>query len=177
MMIGMQTCGNTFVGIAATIQLGGNGSLTLANIKGLSLDGAFRLSFVYDVAPKPGGSGNVVNGTVASWGKLPKGTPISGPYSDLAAMGVNDNLSGDYFFIFNSFGDATTQWGAMLIGNLPGTLTILPSILTTMGGPDITSLMPTLKWLVGLVNPFMQRHPLIIAMPMDSFYVLMPLMM
>lgn len=66
MMIGIQTSNNKFFGIAATIKLGGDGTLKLANIKGLSLDGTFRLSLAYDVAPAPGGAGSVVSGTLTS---------------------------------------------------------------------------------------------------------------
>jgi hypothetical protein len=174
MLIGMQTSGNTFVGIAASIKLGGDGSLKLANIKGLSLDGTFKVTFAYDVAPTPGGSGAIIGKTLTSSGKLPKGNTIAGSYFDLGML--NANLSGDYFFLMGTFGNSDQQWGALLIGNMPGTITILPQILTTMGGPDITSIMPTLKGLITLVNPFMQKHPIIVIMPMDSFIKLMPLM-
>ena len=177
MMIGMQTSRNTFVGIAATMQIGGDGTLKLANIKGLSLDGTFRLSLVYDVAPKVGGSGAVVGGTLTSWGKLPRGNTMAGSYFDLAQ--INPNLSGNYFILFSDFAGDTTDpmgWGGILMANLPGITTILPGALTAMGGPDITFLMPTIQWLVKLINPFMQNHPIIIIMPMNSMLQLMPLM-
>jgi len=181
MMIGVQTSGNKFVGIAATLKLGGDGTLKLANIKGVSLDGTFRLSLAYDVAPAPGGMGSVVSGTLTSSGKLPKGNIIDGSYFDLEA--VSPDLRGNYFLLFNTFGNANNNvgwggmgWGGMLFGNLPGLVTILPGALTAMGGPDISCLMPTIQWLVKLVNPFMQQHPIILIMPMESMLKLMPLM-
>ena len=181
-MIGMMTRGNIFVGIAATIKLGGDGSLKLANLKGISLDGTFRLSLAYDVAPTPGGPGNVVSGTLTSSGKkLPKGNTIDGPYFDLEP--ISPDLKGNYFFLFNTFGSAENNvgwggmgWGGMLLGSLPGLVTILPGAVTAMGGPDISFLMPTIQWLVRLVNPFMQKHPIILIMPMESYLKLMPLM-
>jgi len=175
MMIGMQTSSNTFVGIAASIKLGGDGSLKLANIKGISLDGTFKLSLAYDVAPTPGGMGTVMSGSLTSSGsKLPKGNTIEGYYFDLTS--INANIAGNYFLQLDPFANATEPWGAILMSNLPGIVTILPGAVTAMGGPDISSLMPTIQWLVKLINPLMQNHPLIIAMPMSSMIKLMPLM-
>ena len=174
MMVGMQTSGNTFVGIALSIKLGGDGSLKLANIKGISIGGTFKLSLVYDAAPVTGGTGKVVSGVLTSSGSLPSGKTISGNYADLGV--INANLSGDYLISFSPFGNSNQQWAAFLIGNLPGTVNILPQILTAMGGPDITFIMPTLKTLITLINPFMQKHQIIVIMPMDSMLKLMPLM-
>jgi hypothetical protein len=180
-MIGMMTSGNRFVGIAATIKLGGDGTLKLANLKGISLDGTFRLTLAYDVAPTPGGSGNVVSGTLTSSGKLPKGNTIDGQYFDLE--GISPALRGNYMILFSTFGSAANNvgwgdmgWGGMLLGSLPGLVTILPGAVTAMGGPDISFLMPTIQWLVRLINPFMQKHPIILIMPMASYLKLMPLM-
>ena len=180
-MIGMMTRGNIFVGIAATIQLGGDGTLKLANLKGISLDGIFRLSLAYNVAPTPGGGGNIVSGALTCSGKLPKGNTIDGAYFDLE--GISPDLKGNYFFLFNTFGSAENNlgwgdmgWGGMLLGSLPGLVTILPGAVTAMGGPDISFLMPTIQWLVRLINPFMQKHPIILIMPMESYFKLMPLM-
>ena len=180
-MIGMMTRGNIFVGIAATIKLGGDGTLKLANLKGISLDGTFRLSLAYDPAPIPGGLGSVVSGTLTSSGKLPKGNIINGSYFDLG--GMFPDLSGNYMILFSTFGSAANNvgwgdmgWGGMLLGSLPGLVTILPGAVTAMGGPDISFLMPTIQWLVRLINPFMQKHPIILIMPMKSMFNLMPLM-
>ena len=180
-MIGVQTSGNRFVGIAATIKLGGDGTLKLANLKGISLDGTFRLSLAYDVAPAPGGMGSVISGTLTSSGKLPKGNTIDGSYFDLE--GISPALRGNHFLLFSTFGSAENNvgwggqgWGGMLLGSLPGLVTILPGAVTAMGGPDISFLMPTIQWLVRLVNPFMQKHPIILIMPMESMIKLMPLM-
>lgn len=182
MMIGLQTSGNRFVGIAATIKLGGDGTLKLANLKGISLDGTFRLSLAYDVAPAPGGMGSVVSGTLTSSGKkLPKGNIIDGSYFDLEA--ISPDLRGNYFLLFSTFGSADNNvgwggmgWGGILIGNLPNIATILPGALTAMGGPDISCLMPTINWLIRLINPLMVNHPIILILPMESMLKLMPLM-
>jgi hypothetical protein len=176
MMIGIMTSNNNFVGMALSIKLGGDGTLTLANLKGISLDGTFKLSLAYDPAPAPGGSGAVVSGTLTSSGKLPKGNTIAGGYFDLAA--INVNLGGNYFLLLDTFGNSVEPdgWGAILMSNLPGLVTILPGALTAMGGPDISCLMPTIQGLVKMINPFMQNHPIILLMPMSSMIQLMPLM-
>ncbi|MFA5374814.1 MAG: hypothetical protein WC455_03545 [Dehalococcoidia bacterium] len=174
MMIGVMMGSNSFPGIAMSIKLGGDGSLTLANIRGISLDGGFKLSLAYDVQPAPHGMGAITSGRLSSSGRLPLGSNITGQYFDLEV--ISPDLGGNYFLLFNEFGDATELWGGILIANLPGIATILPGALTAMGGPDISCLMPTIQKLIQLINPFMINHPIILCLPMSSMMKLMPLM-
>jgi hypothetical protein len=173
-MIGVGTSSNNFVGLAVSILLKGDGSLKLANLKGITLDGTFRLSLVYDSTPTPGGpldNGSILSGIVTSSGTLPKGNTVLGQFFDMG--GLKPELQGNYVLTFTNFGDAA-NWGGLLIGNLPGIVTLLPQILTAMGGPDISFLVGTLKTLVTLINPFMPK--IIVIMPGETLMKLMPLM-
>jgi len=191
MMIGIQTTGNNFDGIGATIQLGGDGTLKLANIKGLTLNGCFKLSLAYDVAPVPGGQGSIISGKLSkrigllslfSTYNLPKGDTVTGAYFDLEA--ISPNLRGNYFILFDTLGNAQYNegygdipgWGGMIMGNMSGLVTVLPQAFKAMGGPDISCLMPVLQKLMNMIGPIFEKHPLILMMPMSSMVQLMPLM-
>ena len=184
LMIGVGTSDNSFVGIAASIFLGGDGSLKLANLRFpfISLDGTFRLSLVYRTPLMPGGADDfgIVGGSLTSSRQLPKGNILSGSYQDMGSPNAlnKSELQGNYIVMFempNASNPGGTDWfGGLLIGNLPGIVTLLPQILTAMGGPDISFLVGTLKTLVTLINPLMPK--IIVIMPAAALMKLMPLM-
>jgi len=185
LMIGIGLTDSKFVGIAVSITLKGT-ELKIANIRGLSLDGTFTLCVNYGEPYyiKPSDPNPfmipITSGAVKGTGSLPSGNTVVGSLSNLGVALSKPELAGGYIAFFDTFASPSYgAWGGMWLEDL-GIMTLLPTIIKGVGGPDLSFLDGTIQKLVPILNsvigPILKNHPIVVIMPQTSLFMMMPLM-